>query len=180
MTQAASLFRMKGYSATTMRDIAREVGMEAASLYNHISSKQLILSDLLMELAQLFTSGMQEINSRAGISGQRKLEELIRLHVDITISHTDAISLLPSEWIHLEEPLLKEFIGLRDDYEKQFKAIIQDVIAQGAQTDIDPDITVFSILSTLRWLYSWYTKYKVEDVDKLKSDLIQNLIQGLR
>ena len=170
---------MKGYAATTMRDVAREVGMEAASLYNHISSKQLILSDLLMDLAELFTEGMARI-SHSQRSELQKLEELIKLHVDLTVSHTDAISLLPSEWVHLEEPHLKDFIRLRDAYEKQFKTIIENVIAEGDQPNIDPDITLFSILSTLRWLYSWYSKYKVEDIDKLKSDLMQNLIYGLR
>lgn len=162
-----------------MRDIARDVGMEAASLYNHISSKQLILSDLLMELAQLFTEGMETI-SQSPISDLEKLEELIKLHVDLTMSHTDAISLLPSEWVHLEEPRHKEFLILKDAYERKFKIIIAAVIAEGNQSDIDPDVTLFSILSTLRWLYSWQSKYKVEDIEKLKADLVQNLIYGLR
>ena len=162
-----------------MRDIARDVGMEAASLYNHISSKQLILSDLLMELAQLFTEGIETI-SQSPISDLEKLEELIKLHVDLTMSHTDAISLLPSEWVHLEEPQHKEFLILKDAYERKFKIIIAAVIAEGNQSDIDPDVTLFSILSTLRWLYSWQSKYKVEDIEKLKADLVQNLIYGLR
>ena len=179
LIRAAALFRIKGYSATTMRDIARDVGMEAASLYNHISSKQLILSDLLMELAQLFTEGMETI-SQSPISDLEKLEELIKLHVDLTMSHTDAISLLPSEWVHLEEPQHKEFLILKDAYERKFKIIIAAVIAEGNQSDIDPDVTLFSILSTLRWLYSWQSKYKVEDIEKLKADLVQNLIYGLR
>ena len=179
LIRAAALFRIKGYSATTMRDIARDVGMEAASLYNHISSKQLILSDLLMELAQLFTEGMETI-SHSPISDLEKLEELIKLHVDLTMSHTDAISLLPSEWVHLEEPQHKEFLILKDAYERKFKIIIAAVIAEGNQSDIDPDVTLFSILSTLRWLYSWQSKYKVEDIEKLKADLVQNLIYGLR
>ena len=179
LIRAAALCRIKGYSATTMRDIARDVGMEAASLYNHISSKQLILSDLLMELAQLFTEGMETI-SQSPISDLEKLEELIKLHVDLTMSHTDAISLLPSEWVHLEEPQHKEFLILKDAYERKFKIIIAAVIAEGNQSDVDPDVTLFSILSTLRWLYSWQSKYKVEDIEKLKADLVQNLIYGLR
>lgn len=161
-----------------MRDIAREVGMEAASLYNHISSKQLILSDLLMEIAELFTQGMEQIDNSDN-SDQKKLEELISLHVDITAAHTDRISLLPSEWVHLQEPHLKAYIGLRDAYERKFRTIIESVI-DGSSVEMDTDIALFSILSTLRWLYSWYTKYKVQDIDKLKADLVQNLIHGLR
>ena len=161
-----------------MRDIAREVGVEAASLYNHISSKHLILKELLLEIAQLFTEGMETIKAEE-LSSLKRMEALIRLHVDITVSHTDAISLLPNEWVHLEEPALKAFLKLRDAYEKEFRAVLDVAIKEGQLKPLDPDITMFSILSTLRWLYSWYSKYKDKDVDVLKLELIQALLYGI-
>lgn len=162
-----------------MRDIAREVGVEAASLYNHISSKQLILSDLLLEIGHLFTIGMERIQKQ-DLSNLEKLEALIKLHVDITVSNTNAISLLPSEWVHLEEPSLKQFITLKDAYEKEFKSIITGAIAEGQIKSLDADLTLFSILSTLRWLYSWYSKYDEISIDQLKKELIQSLIYGVK
>ncbi len=162
-----------------MRDIAREVGMEAASLYNHISSKQLLLKELLLEIAQLFTEGMKVINSQ-DLPSFEKLAALIRLHVDITVSHTDAISLLPSEWVHLEEPSLQAFIKLKDAYEKEFKAIITLAMKEGQLKELDPELTLFSILSTLRWLYSWYSKYSSKDIDRLKEGLIVSLLHGIK
>ena len=42
---SAKLFRQKGYSAVTMRDIATVLDIKAASLYNHIKSKQEICSN---------------------------------------------------------------------------------------------------------------------------------------
>jgi len=45
---ATMLFKEKGYSAVTMRDIAKALGIKAASLYNHINSKQHILRDIIM------------------------------------------------------------------------------------------------------------------------------------
>jgi len=59
--EAARLFRLKGYKATSMRDIAQEVGMEAASLYNHIANKQELLSETMMYIAEIFTAGMEDI-----------------------------------------------------------------------------------------------------------------------
>ncbi|MFT4973632.1 MAG: AcrR family transcriptional regulator, partial [Saprospiraceae bacterium] len=54
---AARLFRKKGYSATSMRDIATAVGIKAASIYNHFKGKQELLQMLLMNIAYLFEKG---------------------------------------------------------------------------------------------------------------------------
>ena len=161
-----------------MRDIARGMGMEAASLYNHISSKQLILRDLLMQIAHLFTEGMSQIKD-SNNDNLTKLEQLISLHVDITASHTDAISLIPNEWVHLVEPQLKEFLTLKDDYEKDFKKILQSYLTVEASSELDIDLALFSILSSLRWLYSWYSKYDSKPISDIKKDLVQSLLHGL-
>jgi len=162
-----------------MRDIAREVGIEAASIYNHISSKQLILNELLMALAQQFTEGMERI-SESDLPMVKKLEALIALHVDITATHTDAISLLPNEWVHLQEPYLKTYLGLRDAYEHEFKGIIAASMENGELEYIDHEVALFSILSTLRWLYSWYSKYSDKSVAVLKEELIKSLLYGFK
>jgi len=162
-----------------MRDIAREMGMEAASLYNHISSKQLILNELLMEIAELFTARMTDIKI-ADQTYLQKLEELVSLHVQMTVDFTDAISLIPNEWVHLKEPYIKDFLKLRDQYEKDFREIVVLAIKAKQLAKVNPDVALFSILSTLRWLYSWYTKNKGIDVEMLKRELIQDLLYGLR
>ena len=58
---AAKLFKDKGYSAVTMRDIAQAMDIKAASLYNHISSKQEILVLIIIKIAEEFCSNIDEI-----------------------------------------------------------------------------------------------------------------------
>ena len=179
LNTAARLFRKRGYSATSMRDIAREMQMEAASLYNHINSKQAILSELLLNIAQSFTEGMLDIKG-SDSSNIEKLENLVALHVQLTVDHTDAISLIPNEWVHLEGDSIKQFLQLRDQYEKDFNELLKAAVKDKKLGDIDIELASFSILSTLRWLYSWYSKNRKTNVEKLKAEMIRNLIYGLK
>jgi AcrR family transcriptional regulator len=162
-----------------MRDIAREMGMEAASLYNHIQSKQEILSELLLSIAQEFTSGLDTIQG-SSLCAIDQLEALVALHVRLTVEHTDAIALIPNEWVHLEGDKIKSFLQLRDHYEKSFKEVISQCMKDGSLKKIDVEIATFSILSTLRWLYSWYSKHRSISTENLEKMMIQCLIYGLK
>ena len=60
---AVRLFRTRGYNAVSMRDIAQALDMKAASLYNHIGSKQEVLANAILEVALAFSEGMYAIDS---------------------------------------------------------------------------------------------------------------------
>ncbi len=176
---AAALFRKKGYTATSMRDLAKAVGMEAASLYNHIQSKQEILAGLLLDAAQSFMQGMDEIEQK-DISPIQKIEKLISLHIHIAVNNTDAISLLTQEWRHLEGEVFHSFNEKRKDYELRFKNILLEGIRCGEIKDVNPDVALFSILSTMRWFYAWYSKKDGLSIEELEEQFSSVLIAGLQ
>jgi len=175
---AARLFRKRGFKATSMRDIAEAVGIKAASIYNHIKSKQELLSELLMEIAIIFTKEMRMIQ-QTSLDAKQKLERLIALHVRLTIEHTDAIALIAGEWVHLEEEEKLQYVRLRDEYENQFKSIIEQGKAEGLFKQLDTEIILFSTLSTLRWLYSWYSRNRDFDPIELERQMTACLIHGM-
>jgi len=78
---ASSLFRKKGYTVVSMRLLAQEVGVKAASLYNHISSKQEILSIIILGVAQRFTDGMARVQAKENTPID-KIKEIILLHIE--------------------------------------------------------------------------------------------------
>jgi len=178
INKATKLFKEKGYSAVTMRDLATAMGIKAASLYNHIQSKQEILSTIIIELAEEFTSGMSQIVN-SDQSAIQKLENIISLHIDVTLRNSDGLASLNSDWMHLEEDNLLYFEKMRHDYEENFR----DIIKKGVDLkEIKPnniEIMVFSTLSTLRTLYLWYPKQKNIDANILKKDMISVLLKGV-
>jgi len=179
LEKAAILFHGKGYAAVSIRDIADEVGMKSASLYNHIKSKQEMLDAMLMPLANEYTKGIKDI-SASPLSSIQKLERIIAHQIQVTINNTDTVSLIPNEWVHLEEEARTKFLQLRSFYEREFKKIFRQCIKDGHLKSVNVEIASFSILSTLRWLYSWYTKHQNTNPLTLETELITNLIGGLR
>jgi len=175
---AATLFRKKGYSAITMRDIASEMDIKAASLYNHISGKQEILADIILEVAQEFTTGMNQVISQQS-STLKKLENLIELHIDITLNHSEALASLNNDWMHLEGDNLNAFIKMRDEYEDNFRELIKTGIEVNEIRSAHPEVILFSILSTLRTLHLWYEKRGKLDVNVLKKDMVSVLLKGI-
>lgn len=173
------LFRHKGYAATSMQDIAKDMGIKAASLYNHISSKQEILNELLNVGAELFLNGMNEVRS-SSLAPMEKIEKLISLHVQLSIRHTDLMALMAVEWRHLDDASRSKHNGMRENYEADFRLILKEAREAGAIQSIDLDIALFSILTTLQRFYAWYDRHSDLNSLDIEKYLVQCLLGGIR
>jgi AcrR family transcriptional regulator len=174
---AAKLFKEKGYSAVTMRDIATAMGMKAASLYNHITSKQDILKTIIISLAEEFTQGMENIKS-SNVSSLNKLKEIITLHISITSQNTYGMASLNNDWMHLEAQL-PYYLELRSNYENEFRTILSEGIRNNEFANSDVEVMLFSMLSTLRSLYIWIPKKDDLNSEELSNSLSNILINGI-
>src|SRR5487761_792023 len=103
--KASALFRKKGFPATSMRDIAESIGIEAPSLYNHIQSKNEILKDICFRIARLFTGNLREVEM-SNQNNLSKIESIIRFHISMMIDEYESVYISDHEWKHLPEPFL--------------------------------------------------------------------------
>ncbi len=174
---STSLFKEKGYSAVTMRDIAKAMGIKAASLYNHISSKQEILSNIIISLAEEFTQGMAIIKDSNNNSIE-KLKDIVNLHVSITTNNPFGMASLNNDWMHLEEHL-DYYLQLRLNYEDNFRQIIEQGIINKELSDSNAEVMLFSVLSTLRSLYIWIPDKEDLQHVNLSANLSNVLLTGI-
>ncbi len=174
---AAKLFKEKGFGAVSMRDMGSAMNIKAASIYNHIDSKQEILSLIIIEIAEEFTTVMNEIVT-SNDSVISKLKSVIQLHIDITIKNPDSLACLNKEWIHLTQKNLTYFLKMRENYENNFRAIIKKGIENGELKNLNLDIMVYSMHATLRNLYLWYGKKKDVNPVIVKQNLTEILLKG--
>lgn len=175
---ASKLFRERGYSAVSMRDLAAGIGVKAASLYNHISSKQEILSSIIISIAERFTEGMNAIVSKK-VSVKNKLEEMIDHHIQVMIDNPDGIACLNNDWVHLKEPELTYFLDMRNGYEENLRKILKEGIKSKEIKQVNVEVMLFSMLSTLRTLHLLHEKKKGIKSDNLKNEVKQILLTGI-
>ncbi|HRN97892.1 MAG TPA: TetR/AcrR family transcriptional regulator [Flavobacterium sp.] len=152
VAHSATLFKEKGYSAVTMRDIAHSLDIKAASLYNHITSKQEILSLVVLGIAREYTNTIEQIVS-SNDTAVDKLKQVIALHIDITVRNPDGLASLNNDWMHLPPDDLALFLSMRESYENYFRAIVKNGIESGELRAFNAEVIIFSMLSTLRTLY---------------------------
>ncbi len=176
---AALLFRDKGYAAASIRDIAEKVGIEPSSIYSHIRSKEDILIKICMDAAFYFTKGMEEIVEKPTTSLE-KISDLIDLHITAVINEPTSATVFTDEWKHLPEKPLQEFLSRRKWYENQWREILVFGMNEGVILQTDPAIMFQTILSSVRWINTWYTVEKLPKMHIVRQELKGFILRGLK
>lgn len=179
LDEAAKLFRQKGFSGTSMRDLAGEVGIEAASMYNHIKSKDEILELICFRVSSTYISQLAEIESTEA-SFVEKITALIRLHIRLMVEDGAAVSVGNHDWKYLREPALTEFKQARKQYEKGFAALIEQGITAGEFQPVNVSVALFTILSAVRWVELWYRPGRELSAEELEDNIVTMLLSGLK
>ena len=174
---SAELFKNQSYSQVSMRDIAKKLNVKAASLYNHIGSKDEILETLIFDLVKIFMNSI-EATLKKEISTENRLEEIIQTHIDIAIKTPNQFAVLNNDWIFLKPKQKNLFLKQRQGYENTLKSIVKNGIDKQELKTCHPEIIIYMMLSSLRTLHLWYEK-KVINKDDLKSEISKLILQGI-
>ena len=177
--KAASMFREKGFPATSMRDLAESVGIEAASLYNHIQSKSEILQQIIFRISDDCNKHLASLNN-AGLTHLQKIESVTRFHIQMMLHRFEDYHVMINEWIHLEAQPLSDFMNQRRNYVQCLEGIISDGIKAKEIKNILPYIAVLTILSAVRGLEFWHRSQKHYTAEELEENMVAYLIGGLK
>lgn len=173
------MFREKGFPATSMRDLAESVGIEAASLYNHIQSKSEILQEIVFRISNECNVHLESLDEQQGNS-TRKIESLIRFHVQMMLTRFDDYTVMINEWNHLTEPYLTNFTTQRRNYVQKMEAIIDEGVRNKEMKPILPYVAMLTILSSVRGLEFWHRSGKKITPQMLEDHMVNHLISGLK
>ena len=175
---AAQVFRQKGFHGASMSDIAGAVNLQKASLYQHVSSKQEILLELLERALELLLERISRITTQ-NISADEKLQRMIREYLQILVENIDLASVLLFEHRSLEGRQRTRHIPNRDKFESLWKDVIIEGVDKKIFTCENPGVATRALLGIMNWTITWYRpdgELSIEQIADQYSDL---LLKGL-
>lgn len=172
---ASALFRERGYPATSVRDIARALDIQGASLYAHVASKEDVLWAIASRAADRFEAAAgAALAATAGAEPGQRLAAFVRAHVRVVAGDVEHATAFVSEWRHLSPHRRAELLARRDTYEARLRDLIREGQAAGDFALTDPSIAATFLLTALNAIAAWYRSDGFLSPDQL-ADLYADL-----
>lgn len=154
---ASGLFREQGYAGTSVRDIARGVAIQGASLYAHVASKEDVLWAIVRRAADQFEVAADEAARESdGRPADQRVEAMVRAHVGVVTADAGQASVFVREWRSLSTERRNRIGARRDAYEQRWRRLISEGIEAGLFAPVDPDLAAAFVLTALNGIATWY------------------------
>jgi TetR/AcrR family transcriptional regulator, cholesterol catabolism regulator len=177
---ASELFHANGYAATSVRDIAKALDIQGASLYAHVASKEDVLWSIVDGAATAFeTKADEAVADTATSDPVERLAALVEAHVDVVTADPERASVFVTEWRHLSSERRAAIASRRDAYEAGFRAVIDDGTAVGAFRPTDTALAATFILTALNGIATWYRPGGRLSADRIADNYIDLALRSL-
>jgi AcrR family transcriptional regulator len=166
LREALALFARQGYERTTVRDLARAVGIQSGSLFHHFATKEELFCAALGEAIVLNTELL-----RAALGGARtprsRLRALVRAELEFIHGGSGgALALLFHEWRSLGEANRSRLLALREQYEGLWLQVLDEARA-AKLLRIDPRLARRLLAGALAWTFHWYDPRSGPDLESI-------------
>jgi TetR/AcrR family transcriptional regulator, cholesterol catabolism regulator len=177
---ASELFHANGYAATSVRDIARALDIQGASLYAHVASKEDLLWSIVDQAATVFEeAGERALADTTSEDPVERLAALVEAHVEVITADPERSSVFVTEWRHLS-PERRDAIGRRRDaYEARFRDLIAEGQSIGAFAPIDPTLAATFLLTALNGIATWYRPDGRLSADRIADHYVELALRSL-
>lgn len=176
---AAQIFRLKGYHATSMQDIADAVNLQKASLYHHIESKQEILLAILDMALDILIDDLQRVVI-SDYSPEEKLKRAMSMYIERLTEDAGLAAVLLLEYRSLEPELRTQHIQRRDRYEKLWRDLIREGVEANVFRQVDEAIATFALLGVQNWTITWFREDGRLTAPQLADQFCTLFLDGLR
>ena len=179
LSRAIDLFNRRGYDATSVNDLAADLGISKSAIYHHFPSKDALLAAALADALEGLDLVVEQAGRpRVGVSAYDRLRETVRAAVHLLVERRPAVTLLLR--VRGNSPVETEAMRRR----RAIDARLADLVTSAAdesdlRSDMDPTLISRLIFGMVNSLTDWYRPGGVLDVDELADDITTVLFHGL-
>jgi AcrR family transcriptional regulator len=175
---SSRLFHRKGFSNTTMREIANATGMSLGGLYHYFDNKEDLLFDILHNYMDLTLSNLEEELVSLSSPGEQ-ITFILQRHIRLYVDHYYEAKCL----LHEREYLRGKRLEMIKKQERRYFEICRKVIGRLSREAgcrfIHPNVLTFSFFALVNWIYQWYDPRGTVSPPALAQQLTTLLFQGI-
>ncbi|PBC35577.1 TetR family transcriptional regulator [Rhodococcus sp. ACS1] len=176
---AASLFYEHGYEATSLRTVASEVGIQVGSLYNHISGKEELLTDIMVSVMDELLEAVNKALVSVDGSALDRFKAAVDCHIRYHAEHARETFIGNTELRALSDGDLELVLAKRAEYERLLQKLIKDVAKETGADILDAKLQTYSILAQGAHVSSWYKPGGPKTLDKVVNTYIKMALRQL-
>lgn len=180
LRQAAKIFHERGYTASSLRELAQHCGIQGASIYHHFSSKQDILHEIMDYTMTTLIERLKE--TIEGVEDPlEKLDRAIRFHIQYHINNPYITHVTDTELRSLKAEYLEHVIRKRDEYEGFFHGMLTEGVAAGLIKVDNIPLTRMAILQMCTAVTIWFCEdgpLAVDQVAEVYARFIRRAVAG--
>ncbi len=176
---ALGLFARHGYAAVSMRQIAKEVGVQAGALYNYTPDKQSLLFRLMRDHMQ----ELQQAYDALGETGdaQEALRRFVGFHIRFHLERPDEVFIAYMELRNLTPDNFTEIEDLRRAYEDSLERILSEGQKAGHFAISDTKIATLAVIAMLNGVMTWYRsggRLSLDEVEQIYWDMVRRAVMA--
>jgi AcrR family transcriptional regulator len=174
---AIDLFNRKGYDATSIGDVAEELGVTKSAVYHHVPSKEHLLSAALDEALAGLEAAVDAAVEGEG-SAYERLRGVVRRSVEVLVDHQPAVTLLLR--VHGNTETENAALLRRRRIDARLAALVGQAADEGAlRADLDPDLVSRLLFGMINSLVEWYRPSGPVDAGQLADAVSAIAFEGL-
>lgn len=179
---ALRLFAQHGYAAVSMRQIAKEVGVQAGALYNYTPDKQSLLYSLMEgHMRELLAAWRAQAapDEQDPTDAMALLERFVRFHIGFHMQRPDAVFIAYMELRNLTEENFVAIESWRRAYEDALETVLKQGVATGQFTIPDTKIATLAVIAMLNGVMTWYRsggRLSLDEVGTVYWDMVRKSV----
>lgn len=179
LRRAIELFNRQGYDATSMGDLAKELGLTKSAIYHHVPSKEHLLAAALDEALDGLSAAVDSAAAAApGTSAYERLRTVVQESVEILVAHLPAVTLLLR--VHGNSEIELAALKRRRRIDERLATLVQAAVDEGSlRGDIPPDLISRLLFGMVNSLVEWYRPGGPVDPDDLAASIATLAFDGL-